>query len=201
MRALTDRHAIRIVRDEEYNSRPGDFVAWTPEEDAAYVARFECGELTAYIVELVVDTYGDGQGDDYEAVESLGGCDVENGAADGFYHSLEAIPDDYLRSVAAELVSEAPEPFTCGTCDHVWHYDTPASRCPREYDHEDEEPARPDSSERRPTLVEEAERLLSYWEIHGNDPAVVAKWAVEDMLGLLRFIVETPTNETKEVSA
>jgi hypothetical protein len=42
----------------------------------------------------------------------------------------------------------------------------------------------------RPTLQEEAERLLSYWEIHGETPEVVAKWAVSDMLGILRYIVE-----------
>lgn len=42
----------------------------------------------------------------------------------------------------------------------------------------------------RPTLLEEAERLLGYWEQHGDDPEVVAKWAVQDMLGILRFIVE-----------
>lgn len=42
----------------------------------------------------------------------------------------------------------------------------------------------------RPTLKGEAERLLGYWEIHGKDPGVVAKWAVSDMLGFLRFIVE-----------
>lgn len=42
----------------------------------------------------------------------------------------------------------------------------------------------------RPTLAEEAERLLSYWERHGNDPKVVSKWAVDDLLGILRFIVE-----------
>ena len=42
----------------------------------------------------------------------------------------------------------------------------------------------------RPTLREEAERLLSYWEQHGEDPATVAKWAVTDMLGILRFIIE-----------
>lgn len=40
------------------------------------------------------------------------------------------------------------------------------------------------------TLIEEAERLLSYWEIHGDDPAVVAKWAVQDMLALVRRIVD-----------
>lgn len=42
----------------------------------------------------------------------------------------------------------------------------------------------------RPTLTEEAERLLSYWEEHQHDPSAVAKWAVEDMLGILRYIVE-----------
>ena len=42
----------------------------------------------------------------------------------------------------------------------------------------------------RPTLLEEAERLLSYWERHGNNPEAVARWAVSDMLGILRFIVE-----------
>jgi hypothetical protein len=42
----------------------------------------------------------------------------------------------------------------------------------------------------RPTLVEEAERLLGYWEQHGESPETVAKWAVSDMLGILRFIIE-----------
>jgi hypothetical protein len=42
----------------------------------------------------------------------------------------------------------------------------------------------------RPTLKEEAERLLGYWEIHGNDPSTVERWAVSDMLGILRFITE-----------
>lgn len=42
----------------------------------------------------------------------------------------------------------------------------------------------------RPTLIEEAERLLSYWELHGDNPEAVAKWAVADMLGILRYIVE-----------
>lgn len=41
-----------------------------------------------------------------------------------------------------------------------------------------------------PTIEEEAERLLGYWEQHGDDPATVAKWAVSDMIGFLRFIVE-----------
>lgn len=42
----------------------------------------------------------------------------------------------------------------------------------------------------RPTIQEEAERLLGYWERHGDNPEVVAKWAVSDMLGILRYIVE-----------
>lgn len=42
----------------------------------------------------------------------------------------------------------------------------------------------------RPTLKEEAERLLGYWEQHGDNPEVVAKWAITDMLGILRYIVE-----------
>jgi hypothetical protein len=40
------------------------------------------------------------------------------------------------------------------------------------------------------TLKEEAECLLSYWDIHGDSPETVAKWAVSDMLGILRFITE-----------
>jgi hypothetical protein len=40
------------------------------------------------------------------------------------------------------------------------------------------------------TLKEEAERLLSYWEIHGDSPETVAKWAITDLLGILRYIVE-----------
>jgi hypothetical protein len=42
----------------------------------------------------------------------------------------------------------------------------------------------------RPTLKDEAERLLSYWEQHGEDHATVAKWAISDMLGILRYILE-----------
>lgn len=41
----------------------------------------------------------------------------------------------------------------------------------------------------RPTLQDEAERLLDYWERHGDNPEAVAKWAM-DVMGLLRYIVE-----------
>ena len=47
----------------------------------------------------------------------------------------------------------------------------------------------------RPTLVEEAERLLGYWEQHGEDPEVVARWAITDMLVILRYIVEGEGND------
>lgn len=42
----------------------------------------------------------------------------------------------------------------------------------------------------RPTVQEEAERLLGYWEIHGDSPETVAKWAFEDLMGFLRFFAE-----------
>lgn len=73
----------------------------------------------------------------------------------------------------------------CGTCFRVWCdtcHPTPSARCPFEYEHGD--------WEEHPTLVEEAERLLDYWERHGDNPEAVEKWAVQDLLGILRFIVE-----------
>lgn len=42
----------------------------------------------------------------------------------------------------------------------------------------------------RPTVQEEAERLLGYWERHGDNPETVAKWAFEDLMGFLRFFAE-----------
>lgn len=46
------------------------------------------------------------------------------------------------------------------------------------------------ATDERPTVREEAERLLGYWEIHGNNPETVAKWAMEDLFGILRYITE-----------
>ena len=46
------------------------------------------------------------------------------------------------------------------------------------------------------TLKEEAERLLGYWELHGDSAETVAKWAISDMLGLLRFITEDGENNS-----
>lgn len=46
------------------------------------------------------------------------------------------------------------------------------------------------TTEKRVTVQEEAERLLSYWETHGDNPEAVSKWAMQDMLGFLRQCVE-----------
>ena len=48
----------------------------------------------------------------------------------------------------------------------------------------------PETEYPRPTLQEEAERLLSYWEQHGDSPEDVARWAVSDLLGFVRFVAE-----------
>lgn len=39
-----------------------------------------------------------------------------------------------------------------------------------------------------PTVQDEAERLLSYWHQHGNDPEAVTKWAVSDLLAFARLV-------------
>jgi hypothetical protein len=42
----------------------------------------------------------------------------------------------------------------------------------------------------RPTLKEEAQRLLDYWEAHGENLEAVSKWAISDLLGICRYIAE-----------
>ena len=37
------------------------------------------------------------------------------------------------------------------------------------------------------TVEDEAERLLSYWHQHGNNPEAVTKWAVADLLAFVRL--------------
>lgn len=39
-----------------------------------------------------------------------------------------------------------------------------------------------------PTVADEAERLLSYWHQHGNDPDAVTKWAMQDLLAFVRLV-------------
>lgn len=41
-----------------------------------------------------------------------------------------------------------------------------------------------------PGILDEADRLVSYWELHGDNPETVAKWAVDDLLGFLRYFAE-----------
>lgn len=36
--------------------------------------------------------------------------------------------------------------------------------------------------------IEKAEDLISYWQQHGDNEEVVAKWAVEDLLKLARMV-------------
>lgn len=59
-----------------------------------------------------------------------------------------------------------------------------------DYEDERERVEKALATPQRPALREEAERLLDYWERFGNRPEVVEKWAVSDMLGILRYITE-----------
>jgi hypothetical protein len=112
---LPDEWAVVIIDDEEYNANPGTFVSLGDEEDAAYVEEFASGKLSAYAV-MIVERDDEGRvpariwGD--SVLASLWGVDVnidEHGTQDGRYDSLDQITDDYLRSVAADLISEAQE--------------------------------------------------------------------------------------------
>ena len=105
-------YAILIEIDTDFD--PATSVDWSEAETAAYVAEFERGELTAYSVSVVrVDDdgdviskrYGDGS---YGPVRlaSLWGCDVATAYADGVYTDAASIPDDYLRTIAGEVLSE-----------------------------------------------------------------------------------------------
>lgn len=40
-------------------------------------------------------------------------------------------------------------------------------------------------------VTSEAERLLNYWERHGDNPEAVTKWAVSDLLGFVRLVKES----------
>ena len=39
------------------------------------------------------------------------------------------------------------------------------------------------------TVTDEAERLQSYWERHGDNPEAVGKWAVSDLLAFVRLVL------------
>lgn len=92
---VPDGYTISIVPDYEYDPRTA--VDWPTDETEAYVAKFASGELHAYGVLLVND-------ESEEIVNSVWGCDVETGNADNNYSKIANIPDEYLRSVARDLI-------------------------------------------------------------------------------------------------
>lgn len=112
MAQLPPNVGVLIEIDHDYDPRTG-YDTGDAADNAEHVRQHESGELTAYEVSLVqVDEYGNMVGikkfggtflPEYLG-PSLGGCDVEHGAADGLYTTLESVPDEFLRQVAAELV-------------------------------------------------------------------------------------------------
>lgn len=105
---------VLIEIDQDFDP-VGSYDSGDAADNADYVRRHREGKLTAYIVSLVEVTedgmmvaYGSALGKFSPTFRgpSLCGCDVENGAAEGLYTTLESVPDEYLRSVAGELVEE-----------------------------------------------------------------------------------------------
>lgn len=39
-------------------------------------------------------------------------------------------------------------------------------------------------------VIEEAERLVGYWDRHGDNAEAVGRWAVSDLLGFVRYFAE-----------
>lgn len=135
-RKLPDGYAILVERDEDFDP-VGSIATGDEAADRAYVAQVRAGIITAYVVSVVrVDSRGDvacvraPSGAFFpDALTSLGGCDVETSNADGLYLTLDAVPDDHLREIAADLVTDIPT----GPCQYddgtehsddllfVWH--------------------------------------------------------------------------------
>lgn len=91
-------HRVAISLDEYYES-DGDY-------DLEQERRsLQSGELTAYVVRLEKQC----ECGNWSVIESLSGVVVETGNADNTYDDLDHIPDTYLRSVAAELITEAEQ--------------------------------------------------------------------------------------------
>lgn len=140
------------------------------------------GEITDHVKEY------DGYDHEPETCEYVALVDEEGNVLDSL-SCIDDADDEYRRQVEHDLMEAvAPNETTCGECGRTWFYGTPASRCPWEYDHAPY--AEVDDESPRETLAEEAERLLGYWEIHGEDPDVVAKWAMQDLFAVLRHIVD-----------
>lgn len=95
---------VRIEYDNEYNDRPGDFVAYEDErENTRYVERFNRGELTAYgvVIEQRCELGG------WHVVDSVWGCDIEASNQEGTYDSPADLRDEYLRQLAEDLWPQA----------------------------------------------------------------------------------------------
>ena len=92
---VPDKHRIAISIDEYYVP-DGDYDL---EGERAELAS---GQLTAYCVRLEKEC----ECGNWNTVESLSGVVVASWNADNTYDTLDNIPDEYLRSVAAELITE-----------------------------------------------------------------------------------------------
>jgi hypothetical protein len=112
MPQLVDAGTMIVIEvDQDYDPRTAvDWLDWPRAEIDAYVKQFERGELTPYIVMIVrVWECPDCDQDHEHVLASLAGCDVETSNADGRYPSAQSVPDEYLRTVVAELYAEIAE--------------------------------------------------------------------------------------------
>lgn len=92
---IPDGYRVNVERDQYYES-DGDYDL---EEERAKLAS---GEWGAYAVLLEKRC----ECGNWNVVQSLSGVVIDNGYADNYYSDLDEIPNDYLRSVAAELITE-----------------------------------------------------------------------------------------------
>ena len=92
---LPDGYRINVERDSFYES-DGDYDVEQERRDLA------SGALTAYAVLLEKEC----ECGNWNVKQSLAGVVVESEFAENYYHDLDSLPDEYLRSVAAELITE-----------------------------------------------------------------------------------------------
>jgi len=92
---IPDGYRVNVEIDSFYEP-DGDYDLDAERRDLA------SGELTAYTVLLEKQC----ECGSWSVKQSLSGVVVETGNADNTYGSLDNIPDEYLRSTAAELITE-----------------------------------------------------------------------------------------------
>ena len=93
---MPENHRI-IVEVDSFYEPDGDYDL---EEERA---KLQSGEWGAYTVLLQKQC----ECGNWNVIESLGGVVVEGSNWDNLYHSLDDIPEQYLRECAAELITEA----------------------------------------------------------------------------------------------